>query len=204
MRLSAKQLNDLRTDPGFVRLPGELGVLQPFTHWTEVSRLVSQEAARAGAWLACHKLAELFEVYPETLQQVRVEYDNGHDDFPLLCPTFYINGVRARKTWMGNRHIPVSAELDAFKAVDGGKQLDAITDWLDEVGRKDSGHTLSVHITKINTWLKAPITSAREARQLAQSIAPEVDAWVKKHLLEQALADSPTLDEPENKGGLRM
>lgn len=198
MRLTPQQIEDLLKDGDFGRLPGELGLLRPYKHWSEIGKNVSKEGARAFAWMVCHKIAELFDAYPDTIHEFKLRYKEDSD---LLLPRFIINQTNVYQERHGNTVIPLSRKLSECLAVDEGKAVDAITDWIDGVGRRDNGYLIGAHVWHMNVWFQNPITSAQQARLLAVSIAPEVEAWAKKHLLESALNQEETNNRPVRRSG---
>ena len=192
MRLTRQQLNSLEDNHEFQRLPASVVLdKNEFGHWETVGGLVRHEAAKATCWVIFHKLAALFEAYPEQLDTIAVSWESGHDDFPLLISSFNINGahVRYERENRGQGDwIPISRHFQNMRDADGGAALDETMDWLRGISYGDKiCHELIKARSTFDLIFKEPIRSAQEARARAREHAPEVEAWVKRNLLEAGL-----------------
>ena len=192
MRLTRQQLINLEEQPEFHQLPAVLAFEQGVTHWKEMGPRIRHEAAKATCWMALHYLANLFEAYPRQMNSALVSWNNGHDDYPQLKSHFRINEIRVEhERSRQGPWLPISRHFQEMRDLDDGVAMDETMDWFKGLTYGDHVcHELVNQVSTFERIFKEPILSAQEARARAREHAPEVEAWVKRNLLEAGLVQA--------------
>lgn len=191
MRLTPDQLSTITATAEFQRLPMILLEDKPSANWRAAREDILDLGVSCIAWEAHHRLSYLFEVYGDVLETVGLEfYENDGSSSSYI----QLNGYRENADHFSEMFNYVSAREPYcyFHEVDKMRAIQELAEWLKSVNNKEIENAIGL----LNqAFYRSEITSATHAQLLASEKSPLVDAWVKRHLLNQTLSTSPEMEK---------
>lgn len=194
MKLSSDDLYALLSSRDFKMLPAQMAMEEPYEGWEQVIKYTLSYARKCSVWEACHRVADLMELYPH-IGEFQLIFTIGYDDDPYLDTLLKINGNKA-----GYTQQKVMEENPESVKIDGGTQLWQTVQWAHGIGAMGDGRKELVNeINGFDAAFKQPITSPQQARERAREHAPEVEVWVRQRVLgELVSSDSGSRQIPEH------
>ena len=194
MKITLPDLLKLTQNPDYRRLPRDLAMsqIQEKDSWSSIVDHFTEEGAKEFLWKTGQLVAILFDTYERGISSFKITI-NTFDDASLDIET-KINGQRCYANT-----ISANATINPkWKAMGDLEIMKKVLTEFEGMGNA----RLSSQISEIRDHLLYEFTSAQQARQLAQEVAPEINSWVKGRLLEQAAsaAQAKTKSEPRHRG----
>lgn len=190
MKLDPHALAALLSSRDFKLLPSQLAMEQLNDGWEQVIRQTLTYARHTCVWEACHRIAELLELYPQ-IQEVSLDFSIGHDDDPYLDTQVKVNGQRVSAYSRTN----TLGTVPGAEKIDGGERLCQSVQWLENIGTmKEGRQAMYEEINAFSAAFEEPIFSPQQARELAREHSPTVESWVRQRVLEDLVADGAKPD----------
>lgn len=190
MKLSTADLKSLFEHPDFRTLPTQMVLAeQPDMPWMDTLKEITEAGAKQVVWEIGACVALLFDTYGDLIEEVDLSIertDTGH-----LHVYFQIDGYEC---YYGKYDVDEDKRAE-LGAIDNLEAFQFTVNRLDDF----ANHHLVPAFSTLEAASKT-FTSSEEARDVARKQAPQVEAWVRKRLLEDHVATQLPSPRPKPRG----
>ena len=199
MKMTLNTLREFTHDPEYRRLPREMALCQTEENdpWSLLAERLAVEGGRQTVWNICQLVAILFDTYESTLPGVLISVNARQD-----ANDSYLNfSAQIHDQWSHSNTVgPNSMVIDVWKKMgDMSVMKDVLTEieGLEDVALISQVVDLKRHFSKV-------FTSAHQARMLAQSVAPQINAWARAQLLNESAKAAVSTGARSGAAGLKF
>ena len=176
MKLDLDALTTITSSKAYNQLPLAVAARSDKAHWWQMHEAVSEAGARLQVWEAAQYIALLFDTYPGLVNSVRLSLNLHDEQGEVYADNYtYINEVVAHDQATDL----LVDEIDAIEAIDDARVLWAAVDALNDVATLQ----LASHIEMLRSAFGRKITSAEQARAVAQEMGGEMTACIEAEIL---------------------
>lgn len=191
MKINFDTLVELTQDPEYRNIPKQLalGKLHDDESWALAVDAFLEEGVKTTVWKISQLVAILFDTYSPTIESVSLELTVDQDcDDSYLYLTTKINNRKVFSQSLGLAGNLVDL-VAPWKEVD---DLVAIRNVLAEISGMGNARLIPV-LDELKEHLSVPFTSAKQARQLAQQVFPQLNSWAKSKVLADGAGVGPVV-----------
>lgn len=180
MKISLPDLIELSHETDWLNLPKYLvgEDIWEEKNWPRIVDALTEEGAKQAVWKLSHLAAILFDVYEGSVYSVKIKARAAVEQYvSYLSFEVDINNTRCSS-------INLSAQAMAVEWMKSAGDLEEMRQTLDEIEGMGNSRLIN-QIDKIRMLIPQEFTSARQARKAARELAPEIDVWVRRRILEK-------------------
>ena len=181
--MTLETLRELMEDQEFRSIPSMIANQKNIGNpWWRVLDDLKTEGAKATIWEGCQWIALLFDTYGDNIEKVSINLNVDIDGSEMyMTSSVHINDGQC---WEDEFHLDY-AVLDACEAIDGKEALNQASHTLDIIGNSN----LLSEMDELEKAFKDDFTSAKQARDMAKTFAPDINKWFVAKMLEAQVQD---------------